>query len=994
MAILGLALGVGWSYRQPTGLTLHHAQTEPWQSGAQPRYFLRLAAGQTARLVLEQRGVDLLVEIAGDAGGPFEVDSPSGRHGDEHIFLAAEEDRTFVLTLRAFSDRVAADGEFQLRLEHLDRATHEDVLRAAAEGLFHRARVTSQGIRDGRWDAESDRRFGEAAALFAELNLSERRADALYLQGKLRYTAQRYQDAAASIRASLALFQRPDADVELGHVLSLLGEWDEAEASFLRALELYDGKGSSAEATALKGLGDLQKNRGHFEAADFHLRQAYEMFQRLGPLRKRIATLNSLGALQLRQGASAKALELLQQALRETPPTDQGMRGETLLALGNLHLSEGRLEAAAASYAEALRWERGKGSRHEAILLTGRGRVADGRGDRAGATQLYAKALEIFESLELPFDVAISRNNLAWLHLAEGNPNAARSLFEDAVRGIEPLGGSVFLEGVLHFGLARTASQLGDLELAEKEIEAAVEAVELLRAGSPFEDRITVLASRHDIFDFHISLLMQQHVQQPNGGYDRLALGVAEQAKARSLLDALGSELATTALGPGEDPWAETRRLAEGTTARGLELRALERRGEDPQAMVDLRQGLDDDIRQLQVLQQELAVSNPSIAAVRMPRQLVLRQIQGRLLDSSSRLLTYHLGRQGAFLWVVGQDSVRSYDLGEAAPIERLAQRLSLQMAGRLRPGAHELLQTTLRDLSKAVLPPAEGLVGVRRLVIVPSGELFRIPFATLPWPTANSEEPLLSSFEVVYLPSSSVLIANRWRSGLRRHPSEGLAIFADPVFGASDLRIPAPSEEAPANHVDLPRLGGTLDEAEAVVAALKNISPLTLLGTQARIDPLLEGQMAGFRYLHFATHGIAVEEAPELSYLMLSQLDDDGAWRDGRLTARQVTALELNADLVVLSACRSGPGRPILGEGLTGLARSFLLAGAQRVVVSQWTVDDRASVELMRRFYSAHAEGMPAAEALRRAQLELRRHRRWSDPYYWAGFALFGDWQ
>jgi CHAT domain-containing protein len=146
---------------------------------------------------------------------------------------------------------------------------------------------------------------------------------------------------------------------------------------------------------------------------------------------------------------------------------------------------------------------------------------------------------------------------------------------------------------------------------------------------------------------------------------------------------------------------------------------------------------------------------------------------------------------------------------------------------------------------------------------------------------------------------------------------------------------------------------------------------------------------------IHFATHGFLDSEAPELSGLVLSLLDGQGHPRDGFLRLRDVYNLDLSADLVVLSGCRTALGKDVRGEGLLGLTRGFLYAGASRVMASLWPVRDRATPELMRRFYHALLhDRLPPAAALRAAQLSLRREPRWRDPYSWAPFVVQGDWQ
>ena len=146
---------------------------------------------------------------------------------------------------------------------------------------------------------------------------------------------------------------------------------------------------------------------------------------------------------------------------------------------------------------------------------------------------------------------------------------------------------------------------------------------------------------------------------------------------------------------------------------------------------------------------------------------------------------------------------------------------------------------------------------------------------------------------------------------------------------------------------------------------------------------------------VHFSTHGFLNNEHPELSGLVLSLYDANGKPQDGFLRLHDIHNLSLNADLVVLSACETALGRQIRGEGLIGLARGFMYAGAARVVASLWKVEDQATASLMKQFYeSMLARGHPPAAALRAAQISMSRTRRWSSPYYWAPFVLQGEWR
>src|SRR6185436_8123987 len=218
---------------------------------------------------------------------------------------------------------------------------------------------------------------------------------------------------------------------------------------------------------------------------------------------------------------------------------------------------------------------------------------------------------------------------------------------------------------------------------------------------------------------------------------------------------------------------------------------------------------------------------------------------------------------------------------------------------------------------------------------------------------------------------SASVLGTLRSRLAGRKPPPGLLAILADPVTGD--------------------RLPYARQEAAAILSLAGSQHVLAASGFKANRALVESGRLRSYRILHFATHGLYDDLHPELSALALSSVDSSGRPVDGHLRAYEVASLDLRADLVVLSACRTAPGE----EGLVGLTQGFLLAGAPRLLVSLWDVDDRATAELMKRFYTALLrEKLSPAQALRQAQISLLHEERWRAPYHWAGFVLQGEWR
>jgi CHAT domain-containing protein len=243
------------------------------------------------------------------------------------------------------------------------------------------------------------------------------------------------------------------------------------------------------------------------------------------------------------------------------------------------------------------------------------------------------------------------------------------------------------------------------------------------------------------------------------------------------------------------------------------------------------------------------------------------------------------------------------------------------------------------------------------------------------------------------------------------------MAVMADPVFDRNDERLKTARSNRPSERIvsqsrsrlrgndilraekdtdgeiELQRLPFTRREAESILSFVPASASFKALDFEANRDAALSGELSKYRYVHFATHGFLNSLHPELSGVVLSLINEEGEERDGFLRAHEVYNLNLNADLVVLSGCRTGLGKEIRGEGLIGLTRAFMYAGAARVVVSLWDISDEATAEFMLRFYRhLLKEKMTPAAALRAAQASMSKDKRWSLPYYWAGFVLQGE--
>ncbi|MEY2457530.1 MAG: hypothetical protein QOK06_2630, partial [Acidimicrobiaceae bacterium] len=286
---------------------------------------------------------------------------------------------------------------------------------------------------------------------------------------------------------------------------------------------------------------------------------------------------------------------------------------------------------------------------------------------------------------------------------------------------------------------------------------------------------------------------------------------------------------------------------------------------------------------------------------------------------------------------------------------------------------------------------------------------------------------PLIANHEIVNLPSASTLSVVRGELAGRPQAPRSVIALADPVFMKDDERVKRirdkqlrdsakSGNEAPVrgeNAIDrqlvkatedtgvategmyVPRLPGTRQEAQQIVAMTPPAESRLALDFAASRETATNAELSQYRYVHFSTHGLLNSVHPELSGLVFSLVNERGETQDGFLRAHEIFNLKLPAEVVVLSACQTGIGKDIRGEGLVSLTRGFMHAGAPRVVVSLWDVSDWGTTELMVRFYHGMLkEGMRPAAALRAAQVSLMNNKRWASPYYWASFTLQGEWR
>ena len=842
--------------------------------------------------------------------------------------------------------------------------------------------------------------YADIAAMYERRGDQYALAEVLRLIGATHYERGDFAEAdpqwqrSASIFSSIGEWQKElRVRQSLAAIAGEQGYPGKAIETFRYILErLPPGRVPDLEGTVLQNLGASSRNFGDIDGALQAYSRALDLLQRVGDAAHISAALRGLGSTYYVSGDYERARSYLQQALTSARSVGDGRSQAAILTyLGNIAYLEGDFAAALELHRDAEALTNSAQGRAVRRLLMAKDLTALGRHAEALAT-----AEEIAgSSIDSPVVVADAHAQIGRTRLVTGEHEAAADHLQRALTLYRSLRLQEGEADALN-GLALAAQGSGKTAEAVAYGEAALDRIESLRVKvSAPELRALYTAAQRDFYETQIDILLSA---EPAPGERVLAaLGVSERARARTLVDLLS---AARVQSRDSVDAANRNRLYDDLAARGFQRDSLLAA---PLTDATTKEQLGRVLREITALENELTLLETQEGASRTLGADVLTgaEIQ-RLIDPDAVLLQYELGERRSMVWVVTHESVRVVALAPRDTIEAAARGVisSLQTS----TSSAASLEEQLKTLSDYVLAPIADLIQAERLLVAADGALHYVPFTVLPVTHDGAAAPLIATHEVVSIPSMSALAAQRAR---RRpeEPSQILAVFADPVFERSDERLtqtkasaatPAPEEsfDTRAAALDLRRLRYSGREARDIAALVPETQRLISEGFSATRDGVLNTDLSQYRYVHFATHGLVDSRNPALSALALSQFDQRGnALEAGFLRLDDIYNLDLNADLVVLSACDTALGREIRGEGLVGLTQAFLYAGARGLVLSLWQVSDAATATLMTRFYEHMLEeGASAADALRAAQLSMAAERRWASPYYWGAFVLVGD--
>jgi CHAT domain-containing protein/Flp pilus assembly protein TadD len=788
--------------------------------------------------------------------------------------------------------------------------------------------------------------------------------------------------------------------VNIGLVYDSIGEKQKALQFYQQALPLMRAaRDRASEAVTLNNIGYLYDSIGERQKALVYLGQTLPILREIGERRVEAITLNNIGYVYDALEEKGKALDYYSRALPVLHDIgDRRMEAITLNNIGLVQKTVGDSQKALNFFNQALELRRAVNDRAgEGVTLSDLGSVYANLGEDQKAVDLYEESLSLSRAAEDKSTESSTLRRLAVIEIKQGR-----------------------------------------LEEALNQLQAALAIVEHLRSKIPGQElRASYFASVQQFFETYIDVLLRLHHDHPAGGYDALALQAAERARARSLLESLIEASGNIREGvavPLLDRERGLRQRLDATAERQARLLSGDHTEQQATALKTETETL---LTEYEEVEAEIRSSSPRYAALTQPQTLSLPEIQQKILDSDMMLLEYFLGDEKSFLWAVTTSSIQSFELPPRKTIEaatrhvyellrqrnkQIAFERPAQQAARIAQADADYVSAA-NSLSQMLLGPIARQWEQKRLLIVPDGALNYLPFAALPDPIGKT--PLVSEHEIVSLPSASTLAVLRRELMGRPTAPRTLAVIADPVFEKTDPRLAgikavrggkkpsnrsaqasgtralsdgdiprgAQQQSGSDETAEIRRLPFTRREADQILELVPEGDRLEALDFDANKAIATSPRLGQFRYVHFATHGFLNTTHPELSGIVLSLVNRQGAEEDGFLWANEVYNLHLPAEMVVLSGCGTGLGQEIKGEGLVGLTRGFMYAGSARVLVSLWDISDEASAALMTQLYKAMLKDhLSPAAALRTAQIEIMKEKRWRAPYFWAAFILQGE--
>lgn len=848
----------------------------------------------------------------------------------------------------------------------------------------------------------------------------------------------KHEEALAYFNKALTLAEETKNLSEKGNILNNIGniyldflaDYDRAKSNFEQAYEIKKKTGEVNHQLILLGnIGICYKNQGNYSQALKYYSDALTLAKKLSLKHLEAKNLSDIGNIYTDVGDYENARPYYEKALAIYRSKDIGASEvSTLMNLAvNYGLSDST-ERAEQLYEESLK----KARKYSMILY--QGEILANLGSLNADQQNYKEALRYYDEAAKIVDEISNFRRKANLHIGYGNIyfeknmlEKALSYYQDGLRLARRIHAMEFIWQA-YYGLGRTFEKLNKPEQAFVNYDSSITQIETLRANlSAISLKQSFMEDKIEVYEAIINLLLKL-------GKDEEAHQYYERSKARSFLDILSTGKINITEGISPERLKRKNELERELNAvqQGLSDEYSKSEKEQNEKQITSLEKRQKNARQkYNELLQEIELNHPRYATLTGVKEpLTLKQIQQKVIQPGTFLIEYLVGEDKTIVWIIGKNSFVYEKLNlKRDDLEKMVNDL-LQPFRDVKEGKIKnlaLIDFNLnrsQNLYQQIFQPIEKyLQKDNHLIIVPDGILHYLPFEALV--TEIEEKPfdrniifsryenahyLVEKYAISYSSSASVLDPGLFVSDKKTKQEGHLLAFGNPDFSRAREAVKLAKDkenEASSNHPVLvsrssrgrcyDQLPGAEDEVRAIAEILT--PSLLYVGSDAKEENFKQ-KSGDFANVHLATHCIVEENQPMYSRIVFAQ--DDDLTEDGFLHTYEVFNLKLNAELVTLGACETGLGKLSRGEGLIGLTRAFMYAGAPSVVVSLWSVDE-STAELMKLFYQNVKAGMTKAEALRRAKLKLIQSNgvfdggqkfSFAQPYLWAAFVLVGEWK
>lgn len=850
-----------------------------------------------------------------------------------------------------------------------------------------------------------------------------------------------FKDAEETAKQALDLSRKMGDKKRVMVALIYLASAYTYQGRFVEALEVHQQSADLAReignrkglSRALNNIAGVLGDMGRFEESLSYLNQSMQVARELDDQPMQYTVLRNIGSLYLASGDPDKAEAPLQESLR----IGRDLKHSDLVANPSKVATEasllllGDLESQREHYQLALKYYQQVRDSHPDNPQG----VIDLLQDMAFAYQRLGEPQRSVELLQQAIPMAEKQHSASYPQLLGGLGESQESLGQlndaltsenAALSNVRESGGNPDYEWQVERELGHIHRSLGHNDEALVHYQNSIHGIEQLRAGALNTEfgRAGLGVRGRSLYAEAADLLYDMHREAD-------ALTTAERGRARAFLDVL----AESRTGLADERSPEQRQREDAILAR---ISAVQKdlwkenlpADQQKKDKAELAAAEDD----LEAFHLEVRRSNPRYASIQYPEPMNVAQIQTGLLDERTVLAEFLLGEKRSLVWVVTKNGLTTVVLPPRSEIEDQVtayRKLLTQHASALtmNHSLEDVHRLGARLYSSLIQPIEPAIASQRALVIVPDGALSYLPFEALVTnsprgASAASSSYLVEKFAVRYGPSASALVTVQAMNRKSSAPQNMLLAFGDPSLtptpsaptaassneatrsvsdsdhSSSLPASPAASVASPAFLADdytergfsFTPLPYTRDEVLAISKLFPASQRQVYLGADAREETVKSAKLEDFRYIHFASHGFIDEAKPGRSGIVLSR--DPKSSEDGVLQMGEIMRLKLNADLVTLSACSTGLGKLVSGEGMLGLTRAFFYSGARNLTVSLWNVNDSATASLMKAYYENLKRGQPINVALQQAKLSLLRgsNPTWRQPYFWAPFILVGS--